>query len=154
MMTGTGVPNSEDECPNTELGAKVDSVGCYIILEESRSIELKINFATNSSVIEADYLDEIQEVSDFMREYPQTSVVIEGHTDDRGQADYNQQLSEKRARNVAATLVNRFGVDAERVTSAGYGEARPAASNATAEGRAANRRVVAVISATVQKRAE
>ncbi len=149
-----GVPNSEDECPNSELGAKVDSVGCYIILEESRSIELKINFATNSSVIEADYLDEIQEVADFMREYPQTSVVIEGHTDDRGQADYNQQLSEKRARNVAATLVNRFGVDANRVTSAGYGEARPTASNATAEGRAANRRVVAVISATVQKRAE
>lgn len=149
-----GVPNSEDECPGSEVGAKVDSVGCYIILEESRSIELKINFATNSSVIESDYLDEIQEVSDFMREYPQTSVVIEGHTDDRGQASYNQQLSEKRARNVAATLVNRFGVATDRVTSVGYGEARPTASNASAEGRAANRRVVAVISATVQKRAE
>ena len=89
-----------------------------------------------------------------MREYPQTSVVIEGHTDDRGQASYNQQLSEKRARNVAATLVNRFGVATDRVTSVGYGEARPTASNASAEGRAANRRVVAVISATVQKRAE
>ena len=148
-----GVVNADDECPDTELGAKVDSVGCYIILEESRSIELKINFATNSSVIESQYFDEIEEVAVFMREYPKTKVVIEGHTDDRGQAAYNQQLSEKRANNVAATLVNRFGVAASRVSSIGYGEVRPIADNNTADGRAANRRVVAVISATVQKRA-
>ncbi len=149
-----GIVNSKDECPDTELGAKVDAVGCYIILTESRNVRLDVKFANNSSKVDENYLDKIQEVAQFMREHPKTDVVIEGHTDDRGKAGYNLILSEERAKNVAAMLVSRFNVDASRVSSVGYGESKPISDNGTLEGRAENRRVVAIISATVQKRAE
>ena len=151
---GDGVVNSKDECPDTEAGARVDEVGCYIILTESRSIRLEIKFANNSSTVEDSYLGKIEEVAQFMREYPKTNVVIEGHTDDRGKASYNLLLSEKRAKNVASVLVSRFNVDPARVSSVGYGESKPVADNSTLDGRAENRRVVAVMSASVQKRAE
>lgn len=149
-----GVPNHRDNCPGSEAGAKVDSAGCYVLLKESREIELQVNFPNNSSVIGAAYLSEIKEVADFMRQYPNTEAVIEGHTDDRGSASYNQELSERRATKVAETLVSEFGVASGRVSSVGYGEARPVADNETSTGRSANRRVVAVISTTVEKRAE
>ncbi len=149
-----GVPNHKDECPDTDAGARVDSVGCYIILKGSKEIELNVNFANNSSVVESEYFDEIRAVADFMKQYRVTEAVIEGHTDSSGSDAYNQQLSERRANKVADVLVEEFGVDASRVSAIGYGEARPIADNDTAAGRSANRRVVAVISATVEERAE
>lgn len=149
-----GVPNHRDECPGSDAGAKVDSEGCYITLSETKEIELNVNFPSNSSVIEAKYLSEIKEVADFMRSYPQTNTVIEGHTDSGGAADYNQELSERRASKVMDALVDTYDVDSSRVSAVGYGEAKPIASNDNAAGRAENRRVVAVISATVEKRAE
>lgn len=151
---GDGIVNSKDECPDSELGAKVDEVGCYIILTESRNVRLDVKFANNSAAVDQNYLGRIEEVAGFMREYPQTNVVIEGHTDDRGKASYNLVLSEERAKNVAALLVSRYNVAPSRVSSVGYGESKPIADNASSAGRAENRRVVAVISATVQKRAQ
>ena len=149
-----GVIDARDACPGSEAGARVDERGCYIVLQETRTIELEINFANNSSEITEEYMDQIQQVSDFMREYPLTKVVVEGHTDDRGQADYNQQLSERRAQAVANVLMTRFNINADRVSAVGKGEAEPIATNDTAEGRATNRRVVGVISATVETRAQ
>ena len=145
---------SLDASPDTEAGARVNAVGCYIMLKGSKEIELNVNFANNSSVVEAAYFDEIRAVADFMKQYPVTEAVIEGHTDSSGSEAYNQQLSERRANKVADVLVEEFNVDAGRVSAIGYGEARPIADNDTAAGRSANRRVVAVISATVEERAE
>lgn len=68
------------------------------------------------------------------------AVVVEGHTDDRGAASFNQQLSEKRAAAVRAELVAN-GVDADLIKTVGYGESRPMADNNTRQGRAQNRRV-------------
>ena len=68
------------------------------------------------------------------------SVVIEGHTDDSGDASFNQQLSEKRAEAVKAELVAQ-GAKAEKISTVGYGEDKPIADNAISEGRAQNRRV-------------
>ena len=151
---GDGVADNHDQCPGSEAGARVDERGCYIVLQETRTIELEINFANNSAEIGEQYINEIQQVADFMREYPLTNVVVEGHTDDRGEASYNQQLSERRARAVATALINRFNIDAARVSAVGKGEAEPIADNSTTAGRAANRRVVGVISATVETRAQ
>lgn len=150
---GDKVPNHRDKCPGSEAGSLVDATGCYVMLEVDKQIQLKVNFANNSAEVTPDYNSEIARVADFMKKYPQTKVVIEGHTDSRGSAKYNQQLSERRAAAVAKALVNRFDVAAERVASVGYGEAKPVANNESADGRAANRRVVAVVSATVEKRA-
>ncbi len=140
-----GVVNSKDQCPNTTAGATVDATGCEGVTETIETIELRVQFPTNSSVIDATYDTEIRKVADFMNEYPETSVEIAGHSDDRGEADYNRFLSQRRAEAVAGRLTSVLGVDPDRVTAVGYGEAEPIASNDTAAGRTQNRRVEARI---------
>ncbi len=83
-------------------------------------------------------LDELHEA---LTKHPDLAVSIEGHTDDQGDADYNQKLSARRAAAVVAHLTSR-GIAASRLSSVGKGESEPAASNATAAGREQNRRVV------------
>jgi OOP family OmpA-OmpF porin len=149
---GDGVLDSADQCPNTPAGALIDMNGCQKELEKEVSVELKINFANDSDVITAQYNAELQRVADFMRQYAGTQVQIEGHTDSVGRAAYNQALSERRAQSVAKALTERFGIDASRISSVGYGETRPVADNDTADGRLANRRVVAVINERVKEK--
>jgi len=144
---GDGVPDYVDRCPGTPQGAKVDEKGCPLILKEAVSIELKIQFDTNSAEIKPVYDELIRRVANFMREYPNTKAVIEGHTDDRGAAAYNQDLSRRRAESVKSYLVEKYAVSPARLTAVGYGESKPVAGNDTKEGREKNRRVVAVISA-------
>jgi OOP family OmpA-OmpF porin len=144
-----GVPDRLDQCSDSSAGAKVDAQGCYIKLTETRTFNLSIQFQNNSLAVSDTYRNEIAALATFMREYPETDIVIEGHTDDRGKDSYNQRLSEQRAQAVADVLVKEFGVDAGRVRALGKGEAEPIADNSTAEGRAANRRVVALVSAKV-----
>lgn len=147
---GDGVADASDQCPGTSAGAKVDGKGCYIVLTETKEVQLRVNFENNSVVVVQDSYPEVEKVAQFLREYPLTQVNLEGHTDDRGSEAYNQQLSEKRAAAVAQLLVERFGVDQSRVHSAGFGEGQPLVGNDTAENRALNRRVTAKISASVQ----
>ncbi len=146
-----GVVDSADKCPTTPAGAKVDESGCRIILTEDVSIQLNVQFANNSNVVTDTYRQEIEKVAKFMQQYPDTTVVIEGHTDDRGAASYNQQLSQKRATAVMQYLVDNFGVASDRVSAVGKGESSPIADNNTADGRSANRRVQAEIKTSVSK---
>ncbi|MBV1910193.1 MAG: OmpA family protein [Kangiellaceae bacterium] len=146
-----GVVDSMDKCPNTPAGAKVDATGCRVMLTEDVSIKLNVQFANNSNVISDEYRQEIKRVADFMSSYPDTLVVIEGHTDSRGAASYNQSLSEKRAIAVMQYLVAEFSIDQARVSADGKGEISPIADNETAEGRATNRRVQAEIKTSVTK---
>jgi OOP family OmpA-OmpF porin len=148
---GDGVPDFFDKCPGTPRGAKVDAVGCPLKLTERVSIRLNVNFDTNKADIKPAFAQEIQKVAAFMRRYPTTRVVIEGHTDNIGKPDYNQKLSERRAEAVAQSLVRDHGVAADRVRSVGYGQERPIADNRTSEGRATNRRVTAELSETVTR---
>lgn len=147
---GDGVADYKDECPDSAKGAKVDAKGCYLELLEDKEVRLNVKFANNSVVVPEQYMAEVEAVADFLRSYATTDVVIEGHTDDRGSAAYNQALSERRAKSVAAVLISRFGIEADRVSAVGYGEEDPMATNDTEEGRALNRRVVAVVKATVK----
>ena len=148
---GDGVIDQNDRCPDTKAGARVDEDGCYILIKETHTINLQVNFANNSDVVPEAYIKDIREVADFMKAYPLTEVVLEGHTDSRGKEDYNADLSDRRAKAVAAVLVDKLNVPGSRVSARGYGESKPVASNDTAEGRAENRRVAAVISATEEK---
>lgn len=148
---GDGVPDFFDKCPDTPRGAKVDSVGCPLKLTERVSIRLNVNFDTARADIKPAFAQEVQRVADFMRRYPTTRVVIEGHTDNVGKPDFNQTLSERRAQAVAQSLVRDHGIAADRVQAVGYGQDRPIADNKTAEGRATNRRVTAEISETVTR---
>lgn len=83
-------------------------------------------------------------VAEFLNEYPDRQLVIEGHTDSTGPSEYNEELSEARAESVKDALVS-YGVDASRIDTEGFGEARPVESNETTFGRVQNRRVEIII---------
>ncbi|NVJ59831.1 MAG: OmpA family protein [Gammaproteobacteria bacterium] len=148
---GDGVPNSKDACATTPAGAKVDSKGCRLMLEETVRMTLDVKFELNSSKLQSTHKDDIKRLADFMTQYPDTNVVVEGHSDSVGKDSYNLWLSQKRAQSVADELINTYGVASDRVKAKGVGETQPIADNNTAAGRAKNRRVEAVIEAKVVK---
>lgn len=113
-------------------------------------VELDVKFDFDKATVRQDSYSEIRNVADFMKQYPQTSTVVEGHTDSVGTDQYNQRLSERRAQAVRSVLVDEYGVEGSRVDSVGYGESRPVADNSTPEGRQINRRVEAEVEATVE----
>jgi outer membrane protein OmpA-like peptidoglycan-associated protein len=114
---------------------------------EAVRVELDVKFDFDKAQVKQESYGDIKALADFMKQYPQTSTVVEGHTDSVGSDAYNQRLSERRASAVRDVLVNQYGVESGRVQSVGYGESRPVADNATAEGRAINRRVEAEVEA-------
>lgn len=114
------------------------------------TVALNVEFDTNKAVVKDIYNNDIKKVADFMKAYPKTTAVIEGHTDNIASAEYNQKLSQARANSVRQYLINNFGIKASRLSAVGYGLTKPIASNDTEEGRQKNRRVQAVIK-TVKK---
>ena len=143
-----GVVDSKDKCPNTRAGYKVDADGCVMYENETISKDLLVTFGFDSTVISADGKADIADTATFLKEFPQLDIVIEGHTDDTGAASYNLSLSERRAKAVGESLVKDFGIDAARVTTVGYGEAKPLVPNDSRENRAKNRRIEAHMSVT------
>jgi OmpA-OmpF porin, OOP family len=134
---GDGVTDDRDRCPGTPRGVAVDADGC----PRKGSITLTgVNFETNSATLTADSSSALDAVAADLMKYPRLKIEVEGHTDSVGADGYNLKLSERRANSVREYLVGR-GVDAAQLTARGYGEARPEADNASAEGRAQNRRV-------------
>jgi outer membrane protein OmpA-like peptidoglycan-associated protein len=114
---------------------------------EAVRVELDVKFDFDKAQVKEGSFADIKNLADFMAQYPQTTTVVEGHTDSIGTDTYNQGLSERRANAVRDVLVNQYGVNSSRVNSVGYGETRPVADNATDAGRAINRRVEAEVEA-------
>ncbi|MEQ8264883.1 OmpA family protein [Pseudohaliea sp.] len=117
-------------------GVSVSRVGDEIVL----NMPGNITFQTNAAAISADFYPVLDSVATVVNEYEKTLVEVVGHTDSTGTDAINQPLSEQRADSVAAYLASR-GVLPQRIATAGLGSRQPVASNATAEGRAQNRRV-------------
>jgi outer membrane protein OmpA-like peptidoglycan-associated protein len=97
-------------------------------------------FATNSEALKAGSYDEISRVAQVLNQYPETTIMIAGHTDSTGSDTYNQQLSERRAMSVKNALTGQ-GVNPARMSAVGYGESKPIADNNNESGRQINRRV-------------
>jgi OmpA-OmpF porin, OOP family len=106
-------------------------------------LRLQVRFDNGKADIKPVYADEIKKVADFMKQYPDIKVAIEGHTDSLGQLSMNMRLSRQRADAVIKELVEQYGIDGSRIKAVGYGPKRPIASNATEKGREKNRRVEA-----------
>lgn len=142
---GDEIPDHEDDCPDEPGIARLE--GCparppWARFEGGR-IELHgaINFDTAKATIKPDSWPVLDAVAEILRANPQIRKVrVEGHTDSVGRADFNLDLSRRRAAAVVRYLVGK-GIAPSRFESAGYGEERPIASNETALGRAQNRRV-------------
>ena len=115
---------------------------------------LDIEFASNSSELDSKYHENILELAEFLKDNPQTQVIIECHSDSIGNASDNLRLSQKRAESVTQALETVYGLNPARLTAKGYGESRPITSNDTPEGRAKNRRIHAVITASEQEQYE
>jgi outer membrane protein OmpA-like peptidoglycan-associated protein len=102
------------------------------------------NFEPDSATILPDYLPVLQLGARILAADPRVHLIIEGHTDDQGPDEANLALSQDRADAVAA-FYEQAGVDPDRMTAVGRGEAEPIAPNATAEGRASNRRIEVIV---------
>jgi len=126
-----------------KLRQKLEGTGVHVV-RSGNDIRLvmpgDVTFETNSSSLDSKFFSVLDSVGTVLQEYKSTLVTVAGYTDSTGSADYNQQLSEKRATTVALYLHSR-GVAKERLAAIGHGEANPVAGNDTAEGRAKNRRV-------------
>ena len=103
-----------------------------------------ILFATDSTSVRSDLQRDLRVVANNLQSYPNSTVQVLGHTDNTGDAAYNQDLSERRAQSVVSVLIGA-GVAPGRLVAVGRGEDAPVASNLTPEGRARNRRVEIVI---------
>lgn len=99
-----------------------------------------ISFATNSAVLTPDFYGPLNQVATSLKEFPDSTVQIVGHTDSTGSTSLNQQLSQNRASAVVVYLTAQ-GIPAARMQAVGMGSSQPIASNSTTEGRAQNRRV-------------
>jgi outer membrane protein OmpA-like peptidoglycan-associated protein len=106
---------------------------------------LRVNFDFNKSDIRESEVAELQKAVRFIRKYPGAKVRLEGHTDSIDSEEYNQALSERRAEAVKNYLVKEEAAEKSKISTVGYGESRPVASNDTEEGRAQNRRVEVLI---------
>ena len=144
-IDGDGVTDDKDKCPDTPKGIKIDRFGCPIPIKEKVSITLHVEFDFDKDAVRSEYHSKIEEVANFLKAYPGKDAVLEGHTDSIGSDAYNLDLSKRRAESVKTVLVETFGIDAARISTEGFGESQPLATNKTAEGRQENRRVVANI---------
>ncbi len=164
---GDGVADKLDKCPNTEAGVKVDGSGCPLDSDQDGIVDSKdscptekgtaelngcpaattppmsgynsIQFEFNSSVLRSSAYPTLDKLSADLKS-GSMRVQLDGHASAEGTDEYNMQLSKDRANSVKTYLVNS-GVPASKISTRGYGETRPIASNATEEGRSQNRRV-------------
>jgi len=108
-------------------------------------LTVHVNFNPDKAKVRKEDEAELQKAVDFIKKYPDFPVSIEGHTDSRGSEKYNQSLSEKRAASVKQYLLGHGIPTGAKITTAGFGESRPVADNATEKGRFENRRVEILI---------
>jgi outer membrane protein OmpA-like peptidoglycan-associated protein len=104
-----------------------------------------LNFPSGSSVIQPEYFSLLTKVQEALKIFPDRHILLEGHTDSRGNAKTNKSLSEERAIAVREYIIANMGKPHDQITAIGYGAAKPVATNDTPEGRELNRRIDVVI---------
>jgi outer membrane protein OmpA-like peptidoglycan-associated protein len=135
-LIGNYMDKQAEEMQRDIEGAKIERVGEGIKITFASGIL----FAVNSSDLQPAAQENIGKLAAILNKYPDTNILVEGHTDSTGSNEYNQSLSDRRAASVA-NYAKSMNVKGERFTTTGYGENQPVMSNSTAEGRQANRRV-------------
>jgi outer membrane protein OmpA-like peptidoglycan-associated protein len=129
---------AQQEMQLKDLNAKKTERGLVITLGD-------VLFSTNKAQLKSGGMRNVQKLADFLKQYPQHKVLVEGYTDSTGSNSLNQELSDRRANAVRTALID-MGISSDRVTTRGYGEAFPVAGNDTAASRQLNRRVEIILS--------
>ena len=140
-----GVIVAREKCMGTIKGAEIDNYGCGTVMTHKERKELKVQFANNSSYLATNYYGRVEEIAKFMRKYPETKVVIEGHCSKTGSHKYNQWLSQKRAKAITTLLTEKYDIDPLRLKAVGYSFDKPIDNTDSAYAHARNRRVIAEI---------
>ena len=135
-LIGRRMDKQAEELQRDLENAKVERIGEGIKI----TFNSGILFATNSAELQSNARTEISQLAQTLKKYPDTNILIEGHTDNTGNRSINQPLSERRAQSVADFL-SSTGVDRSRMTTQGYADDQPVADNSTTAGRQQNRRV-------------
>ncbi len=135
-LIGRYMDKQAEEIRRDLKGAKVERVGEGILI----TFDSGLLFDVGSYQLRPATRNNLVELAKTLNKYPDTEILVEGHTDNRGAADYNMTLSENRAKSVYNQLV-RQGISSKRFTVVGYGLTQPIADNNTTEGRQLNRRV-------------
>lgn len=139
-LNDSGLPNQIDQTTvvkgSTNLYAR--------LMANGKIVTNDIHFEYDRAVIKPNSLPVIESLATMLKKHPAVKLSIEGHTDNTGATEYNQQLSFARAYQVKAALI-RLGIQEHRLTSKGFGESKPDNTNETEQGRALNRRVEFVL---------
>ncbi len=139
-LIGRHMDRQAEEMRNDMKDAKIERIGEGIKITFDSGILFEYDSSELQSVAKAN----IESLAEILKKYPDTNILIEGDTDDKGAEEYNQKLSERRAQAVADYQRN-LGVDGSRISTIGLGELNPIASNDTDYGRQLNRRVEVAI---------
>lgn len=139
-----GVINARDKCPDTPAASQIDNEGCGTAIKSSHLQKLHILFANNSSTIPPVFMNQIRQMADFLKLYPEASIELQGYASKVGKADYNLALSKQRSEAVRLQLL-RFGVTPKRIRIVGYGDTVLAVNGEDQVSHAQNRRVTASV---------
>jgi len=143
---GDGISDELDKCPNDaeNLNGFEDGDGCpdaVILKKDERIILNNIYFKLDSAELEPESFETLNSVKRIFLDNPGIVVQIEGHTDSQGSDEYNLKLSQLRADSVVNYITDVLGISKSQISSIGYGESVPIATNKTSVGRAQNRRI-------------
>ena len=139
-LIGRHIDKQAEELKNDLKGATVERVGEGILI----TFDSGLLFDLDSYQLQQATQSNLDQLAKTLNKSEDTDILIEGHTDSSGEDDYNQKLSEKRAREVENYLASQ-AVKGSRITTEGYGEKQPLTSNETSTGRSSNRRVEVAI---------
>ncbi len=132
------------ELQSSLIQVKNDARGTIISMSD-------ILFKVNKADLTADLKTSLAKIAGILLVFKTSNIIVEGHTDNQGSAEYNQKLSERRAENVMNFLIEQ-GIDKTRLTFVGYGLTKPIADNSTKEGRQKNRRVDLIVQEKKKKK--
>ncbi|CAH8211964.1 OmpA family protein [Vibrio aestuarianus] len=139
-----GVINARDLCPDTPLRSDIDNDGCGTYIKTEEQLQLRILFANDSADINPVFRGQIRSMSEFLKQYPSTSIELQGYASKVGSAEYNLALSKKRAYNVENTLIS-YGISQSRIRIVGFGDTNLAESGDDEVSHAMNRKVIATV---------
>lgn len=139
-----GVINARDLCPDTPLRSDIDNDGCGTYVKTEEQLQLRILFANDSADINPVFRGQIRSMSEFLKQYPSTSIELQGYASKVGNAEYNLALSKKRAYNVENTLIS-YGISQSRIRIVGFGDTNLEETGDDEVSHAMNRKVVATV---------
>ncbi|WGV99127.1 OmpA family protein [Vibrio sp. YMD68] len=139
-----GVINARDLCVETPLASEIDNDGCETYIDSKQEMKLNILFANDSYELNSVFLNQIRVMTEFMTNYPSTSIELQGYASKVGNPEYNLKLSEKRAETIRKELISN-GLSHTRIDIVGHGASSLAAYGDDEQSHALNRKVEATV---------